>query len=730
MHRLYHFLLPALCFIVFAIGTSTTRACMDVPPDCEPSTTTTTTATPMICEIDTVFDTTGCLWIELRFYNLFTMGGNAGQYCTCAFQSDTPLFSDIQGISYCDSATGIPLPNFNNWVPNSAADAAWQTEFGTAVNSRVTSISSGSLPNGLSVVMKMFLCVDSVHLWTEDSVEMALADFSVGLAEWDNANNGLTTDTAHKGISTPCFNGSNEATGWSSLAGGFEVFSTYFERYQHVGDQTFYSRGGTDILVGLLDGGGDLVWGTQIGGASQKRFDEDYPDYPAGVVTDAQENVYVAGTIDGETRFGSFTIHAGSRDAFLAKYNRNGQLQWVRHLEGTDESRAYGLALDGQGNPVITGYFESWAVIGGDTLHSAGVGDVFLVKYDSNGGVLWKRRAGSPQHDRANAVAVDAQGNIWLTGSYKGVATFGSGTNAVTLTHTLEEDIFLVKYDANGNLLDGLGIPGTGMDFGRGIATDQAGNVFLVGEFEHEIEFSPTTTFSSFSPFSEKYDIWIAKYDAQLNLQWARQEGGVQRQRGKDIVVTPAGQVFVTGHFFGDVDFGPVHLQNFDATHADIFVAKYDNATGNLLQVNHGGGMENDYSTVLAVNAQGGVCYSGCVFGVATIEGQRIVPHGMADMYFSCFADTTAVGAQAPVSLTAVLYPNPATNAFYLEIKAETMRSGRVTIVDGQGRSLVDRPLTGPRMRIALPDSWASGIYFVRIHAGEKSHTQKLVVSR
>src|SRR6185369_12691602 len=102
-------------------------------------------------------------------------------------------------------------------------------------------------------------------------------------------------------------------------------------------------------------------------------------------------------------------------------------------------------------------------------------GDVFTAKYDPEGNVLWAASAGGTGTDNGTGIGVDAAGNCYITGHFSSTSiTFG----ATTLTRTGSENVFVVKYDASGNVLWANRAGGTGFDAGSGIAVDAAGNSY------------------------------------------------------------------------------------------------------------------------------------------------------------------------------------------------------------------------------------------------------------
>ncbi len=175
-------------------------------------------------------------------------------------------------------------------------------------------------------------------------------------------------------------------------------------------------------------------------------------------------------------------------------------VEWVRSGGGTEIDRGFAITADPAGNTYVTGSFSGTAPFGPFTLTSAGSDDIFVAKYDGGGNVLWAQSAGGTSVDQGLAIAVDDSGNSYVTGVYSSSATFGSFTISSSAG---TRDVFIVKYDGNGNALWARSAGGTTLDEGRGIAVDDAGNSYVTGTF------SPPATFGSFTLTSGS--IFVAK---------------------------------------------------------------------------------------------------------------------------------------------------------------------------------------------------------------------------
>ena len=186
------------------------------------------------------------------------------------------------------------------------------------------------------------------------------------------------------------------------------------------------------------------AWATSIGGTSS--------DYGYGIATDGAGNVYVTGNYQGTATFapGTTLTSAGSSDAFVAKYNTSGTAQWATSIGGTSSDYGYGIATDSAGNVYVTGRYVLTADFGsGVSITSAGSYDAFFAKYNTSGIVQWATSIGGTfSIDAGYGIATDSAGNVYVTGYHDGTVTIGS----TTLTSAGNYDAFVAKYSSLKNL--------------------------------------------------------------------------------------------------------------------------------------------------------------------------------------------------------------------------------------------------------------------------------------
>jgi hypothetical protein len=328
-------------------------------------------------------------------------------------------------------------------------------------------------------------------------------------------------------------------------------------------------------------------------------------DWGNSVSTDANGNVLVTGYFNSPTlSFGTTVLtNAGNIDIFIVKYDYNGNLLWAKSAGGVGYDDGRSIATDASGNVFVTGFFESPTLAFDTTvLTNAGLVNIFIVKYDTAGNVLWAKSAGGTINDIGVSVTADLNGNVLVTGTYESpTITFGT----TVLTNSGGRDIFIVKYDAGGNVLWAKSAGSTGFDYSTGISTDVNGNVFVTGFFESTTLTFGTTVLNN----AGSANIFIAKYDVNGNPLWARSAGGTGYDYGNSVSADASGNVVVTGTFDSStLTFSTTVLTN--AGSSDIFIAKYD-AGGNVLWAKSAGGTNPDNGNSVSVDALGNVLVAG-----------------------------------------------------------------------------------------------------------------------
>ena len=326
------------------------------------------------------------------------------------------------------------------------------------------------------------------------------------------------------------------------------------------------SSGSNDVFIAKYNSSGTVQWIARI---ASIQLDIGY-----GVATDSSGNVYVTGSggsgavvtafnANG-TAFPTTLANAGGNDAFIAKYSTDGAVSWVARVASTGLDTGFGIATDtlggvyvvGQGGSATVTAFSAGGVGFPSTLSNVGLGDAFIVKYNTDGAVQWTAKVGSTQADLGYAIATDNSGNVYVTGQGgSGVivrAFNANGTQfATTLANSGGTDAFIVKYNTDGAVQWVARVASSGTDFGRGITTDDAGDVYIIGQ--GGVSVSVTAFNSNGNAFgtpianSGNTDAFIVKYNTSGAVVWVARVASSGADIGYSIATDGSGNVYVTG---------------------------------------------------------------------------------------------------------------------------------------------------------------------------------------
>ncbi len=467
------------------------------------------------------------------------------------------------------------------------------------------------------------------------------------------------------------------------------------------------------------------VWSRLVGKGSY--------DFGGGVAVDPFGNV----VFGGPTQSSLGGQSAGVFDVYAGKYDASGNELWLAQrgtlgIEyGWDDINAGalgGVASDPFGNVYVVGR-TAGALDGNSNL---GNYDFFVVKFGPTGNWLWTRQDGTGQDDDARAVATDASGHVFVTGFVRG--------DFHGVTRVGGADVFINKYDTNGNRLWTVLFGSDITDEAFGITCDADGNVIVTGWTDGSIEGLPAL--SNGDNFLAKYDsngqrvwlrewgtfnkdtgyalatdaarniylsgyttgplytnaafgnrdVFLAKFDAGGTNQWGRQFGTSQHDQGFGVACDAAASVFVAGQFNGQMVAGDPP--------ADVFVAKYDPA-GSQIWFQQFGTTNHDAARAVAVDTNGNVFVAGWSYG--DFDGNT--NSGTADVVLLKYAPTnspppipTARPATALTinSFTANWYPSTGAQGYRLDASTNnTFSSYLPGYQDLAVGNLLSWPVTG-----------------------------------
>ncbi len=416
--------------------------------------------------------------------------------------------------------------------------------------------------------------------------------------------------------------------GGSSLDYGYDVaadsngncyITGKFDGVATFGPLTLTSHGGWDVLVAKLDNKGVWQWAVNAGGFMQ--------DGGTSIAVDYEGNSYITGVFYDVAWFGNITLTSiggtYDPDVFVAKLDTNGNWLWAVRGGGYIGDVGYGIAVDSEGNSYVTGFFMYSAMFGSTQLTSQGFADVFVAKLDTNGVWDWAVSGGGSQPDYVCDIAVDTNGNIYLTGDFEGSATFGSNT----ITSLGDVDVFIAKLDSTGTWVWAKSGGSGSIERGYDIAVDSNANVYVTGMFLSSVTFGTITL-----PGQGGVDLYVVKLDCEGTWQWAVSAGSGATEGAWGITVDEKDNPFICGVFSEVVTIGGSTIVSQGIN--DVFVASLD-SRGVWQWAMSAGGADSDEGYALCSDHSGSLFVTGYFDGSAFFGDTTVVTQGDFDVFIS-----------------------------------------------------------------------------------------------
>ncbi|WP_197440333.1 SBBP repeat-containing protein [Polystyrenella longa] len=340
-----------------------------------------------------------------------------------------------------------------------------------------------------------------------------------------------------------------------------------------------------NMFILKLSGTGDFQWSRHSSG----------PKYSSGnsITVDNIGNVYATGffsrTVDFDPGLETYNLISlsSTEDIFILKLSSSGDFIWAKGLGSKFIDYGYSISLDNSGNIYTTGYFLRTTTNspnrymdfdpGPDVYNLRSTTDpsAYVLKLDSLGNFLWARNIGG---ERGYSISTDSQGSVYTSGRFSGTVDFNPGQDIYNLTSHGEMDVFISKLDSSGNFLWARNLGGTGDDSVASITVDSQNNIYTTGYFLETGDFDPGPGVYNLSSKGGN-DIFVSKLDSSGNFLWAESFGSELSESASGLDVSLAGDIYLTGYFFGHLDFDPDIDVYSLTTDRGAFIARY-NQTG------------------------------------------------------------------------------------------------------------------------------------------------------
>ena len=449
-------------------------------------------------------------------------------------------------------------------------------------------------------------------------------------------------------------------------------------------------------------------------------------------VDPGNDAVYITGYFGESISFDEVTLNSsGYHDMFLLKLDTDGSVIWGRRAGGDGAllgDVGRSISVGPQGQIYVCGEFEGTANFGGHEIQSRGGQDVFIAKYNPEGEAQWALSGGGEQNERGMAIVAGAAGEVYLSGSFRGSIALG-GQN---LDASGYSDSFLAKYDEEGNLVWANTLSGSGELFVRSMCMDENQGLIVAGSFSADIS---TGNFNIESRGGE--DFFLSKFSSNGTVEWVRSGGGVASDRIYGVGCNEQGEILTGGIFQSAGHFGPLVLTSRGMS--DAFIAQYS-PDGELRWAQSMGGPADDVIWSIAADGDNlistGAFYRTASFGPGGAITLEASPENKTDAFLASTAvqyvmPTSSSGPQSP-EFSFEVFPNPTSGLITLHFAqgGGEVDSVRIYTLSGQLALSVVKPTSNGKLHIQLDEQLAGQALLVEACSGGGSVFRKIIFEK
>lgn len=374
------------------------------------------------------------------------------------------------------------------------------------------------------------------------------------------------------------------------------------------------------------------IWGTYFGG--------NFSEYSTAITMDNSANIYFCGYTNSITTIASTGAHQTTldryEDAFIAMFDSNGVRIWSTYYGGNHEDGANDIATSKLGDIYVCGYTKASNAISTESSHQSTLGgdyDAFLVKFDQKGTRMWGTYYGGLGLEWGSSLAVDENGDVYLCGSTSSSNSIAT-QNAFDTIFSGQRDVFLAKFNSNGERIWGTYFGGKGSDEPTSIAVDKNGLLYICGSTRSTKDIATSGSFQE--NYSDFFDAFLAKFTSDGYREWATYYGGIGYDVGSEVTTYNGEDIYMCGRTSSltNISSSEAFQQTHGGNFFDAFLVKFDK-NGNRIWGTYYGGLGNDLALSNTTDLQGNVYFCG-----STSSNEFIATSGAYKT--SKVADTTA----------------------------------------------------------------------------------------
>jgi len=481
-----------------------------------------------------------------------------------------------------------------------------------------------------------------------------------------------------------------------------------FQGQAKFGDLQVSSRGDTDMYIAKYNAEGDLLWFQQ--GGSTMNVAKTITEFGTALTLVNNKYLYVTGVFSGKAGFDNFLISSnGLDDIFIAKYDIDGRLHWVKGMGSNKQDMSHTIAHDDSGNVFVGGYFQGTMESDQKIISAQNDRDGFVLKLDETGKTAWIKSFPSSGKSEIKSVAISGNDCI-VSGEFNGQMKVES----FTIKRTVKKDLFLsiISEDGKVNAARNFGSSDKVSASDMVVSNER---IIVTGGFTGGMSVNDETFFTKGNS-----DIYLAAFDKNLNPVWFRQVGGSGRDKAGNIVVSDDGNISITGTGIGTLHFTS-SVSQIGNGGDDGFVANYS-SKGEYRWSQLIGSEKQD--RMKAITSISGELY---VAGSGRWDGTPNEHYSREDSDVRVAKLDYKQGQSDALRIS--LYPNPAKDLINIQDSFEIGTPKIVEVIDLSGNIILTKtPESQDHGGFSIDVSQlSSGIYSLRLKTSDNSITQKFI---
>ena len=469
------------------------------------------------------------------------------------------------------------------------------------------------------------------------------------------------------------------------------------------GDFNKMNKGGTDVVVKKLDLNGNLIWNYNFGGW--------FSDFGNSISETKDGGCVITGyssSNDGD--FGGF--NKGGYDIIVIRLDKNGSLLWKKLFGGSGDDIGNSIIMDSNEDIIITGYTNS---NNGDFIKNNGKNDIFIMKLNKNGSILWNVIVGGKENDLGYSVINKENGDYSVTGY---ISSNDGDFNE--MYRGGGSDIVFLNINSEGKITMKRTYGGGGYEWGLCIKSTDNNSVILTG-FEQSSD-------GDFRQMNKGWeDIFIMKLDSVGNIIWKKTFGGSNYERGNSVSICSDGKILITGHS-NSISNGDFSVFSRGFSEKYIIVVKLD-IDGELIWKRIYGGKKQDYgNSINQLNNGDFVIVGGTNSNDDDFTNLNIGSYDIFVMKLDSngnLNNTTSINEFSEPTTTLSVHPNPFSNTTTISYKVETPSNISIELLNTLGQTIEvlrnDYSDSGTYQLPLNVSNLSSGMYSVRMRSGSNS---------